>query len=616
MINRGFRLLWSQERPSLQREPVHFPLPPSPQQATLLDQQVSEMVGKDAIEVVSNPSSPGFYSRLFAIPKASGGFRPILDLSPLNKFLRKVKFRMDSSETIRREVRPNDWASSLDLKDAYFHIKIHPADRKWLRFTWRGMVYQFKVLPFGLSLAPWAFTRVVKDLVAVCRPKKIRLHTYLDDWLILASREATCRSHMSFLRNLASKLGFVIHEEKSDFSPSQEFVYLGMLFKTVPHTVQPSQARISSLVDLIKSTQSKHLVPARQLAAVLGKMESLAPLLPLGRLHKRPLQRAVASSFNQAVDSWNKPVNIQPWFTPSVAQWRVSTWLYTPVPITPPEPLVSIFTDASQKGWGAHMGQLTAHGTWPPAHPPPHINRLELEAVFRALSKFSPNIPPGHILIRSDNQTTVALINNQGGTHAPDLSRRSEQILLWAQSQGWSLSAKHIAGSANIMADLLSRPDKIIQTEWTLCHEALTQIWETWHKPLVDLFATKFSKRLPSYVSPVPDPQALQVDAMEMSWSGLQAYAFPPWSMLHQVAVNARKEGPSLILIAPYWPAKSWFPNLLSLSHCPPVPLRIRNQHLRQPRSGIHHGDVRTLNLHAWNLCGSSCSDEACQRTL
>ena len=50
-------------------------------------------------------------------------------------------------------------------KDAYFHIHIRKCDRKWLRFAWKGFIFQYKVLPFGLSLSPWAFTRLVRDLL-------------------------------------------------------------------------------------------------------------------------------------------------------------------------------------------------------------------------------------------------------------------------------------------------------------------------------------------------------------------------------------------------------------------------------------------------------------------
>ena len=107
---------------------------------------MEEMLAKGVIEVY-NASSPGFYSNLFAIPKVLGGFRQIVDLSPLNVFL-----KVESPAIIRRQIRRGDWASSLDLRDAYFHVKISQADRKWLRFTRAGKTYQYKVLLFRLSL--------------------------------------------------------------------------------------------------------------------------------------------------------------------------------------------------------------------------------------------------------------------------------------------------------------------------------------------------------------------------------------------------------------------------------------------------------------------------------
>ena len=573
------------------------------------------MLAKGAIELVSNPSSPGFYSRIFTIPKASGGCRPILDLSPLNKFLRKIRFKMNSPQVIRKEVLPEDWACSLDLKDAYYHIQIRKGDRKWLRFSWGGHIFQYRVLPFGLSLSPWAFTRLVRDLLQVCRTQKTRLHTYIDDWLVLASNRATCQNQTQSLKSLACKLGFVVNEEKSDLTPSQEFTYLGMVFNTREQTICPTQARRTAITELLQSLLSYQQSPARRLNKAIGMMESLSPLLQLGRVHKRPLQRELSRRFNQAKDSWNKQIQTSQWLRQAVSQWLDPVWINSPVPMNPPTPSATIFTDASEKGWGAHMDSHTAQGKWQPQAQPRHINNLELEAVYNALVAFQAEIPNGTILVRSDNSTVVALINKQGGTRAPTLSKRAEEIILWAHSKGWSLAAKHIAGSANIMADLLSRPDKIIQTEWSIAHHALERIWSTWDKPLLDLFATKFSKRLPLYVSPVPDPQATHIDALGMDWSNLQAYAFPPWSILPAVLEKARREGPRLILVAPFWPAKPWFPTLTNLSHGAPIDLRLRNKDVVQPRSRITHGNAATLNLHAWLLCGSSCAETSCLKT-
>ena len=308
LIRRGFPLLWADQKPTLLRAPVLFPLPPSREEQNIIDIEIQEMLTKGAIELVSSPSSPGFYSKIFTIPKASGGFRPILDLAPLNTYLKKIKFKMDSPQTIRKEVKQGDWACSLDLKDAYFHIQICKNDRKWLRFAWKGLVYQYKVLPFGLSLSPWAFTHLVKDLLEKCRIQKTRLHTYIDDWLVLAPSRALCQDRTSALKSLASNLGFVINKEKSELVPSQSFTYLGMVFDTRNQTVCPTETRLLATRNLLDSLLTQPQSTARCISKALGMIESLSLLLPLGRLHKWPLHREFSSRFNQSKDRWNKMI--------------------------------------------------------------------------------------------------------------------------------------------------------------------------------------------------------------------------------------------------------------------------------------------------------------------
>jgi hypothetical protein len=66
----------------------------------------------------------------------------------------------------------------VDLTDAYFHLLIHRKDRRWLRFVWKGTVYQFRFLPFGLSLAPLIFTKVTRELALLARSEGIRLRVF------------------------------------------------------------------------------------------------------------------------------------------------------------------------------------------------------------------------------------------------------------------------------------------------------------------------------------------------------------------------------------------------------------------------------------------------------
>ena len=121
------------------------------------------------------------------MPKKSGQYRPVLDLSTLNGYIRQIHFQMETPDKIRLSINPGDWATSLDLRDAYFHLLMHPSCHKFLRFVWRDVVYQFVALPFGLSLAPFIFSKVVKEFVGIQRTQGHRVRDYLDDWLILAA---------------------------------------------------------------------------------------------------------------------------------------------------------------------------------------------------------------------------------------------------------------------------------------------------------------------------------------------------------------------------------------------------------------------------------------------
>jgi hypothetical protein len=152
-----------------------------------------------------------------------------------------------------------------------------------------------------------------------------------------------------------------------------------------------------------------------------------------------------------------------------------------------------------------------------------------------ALEQRVDRLPKGHIRIVSDNVSVVAAVNHQGGTHSQTLSLAVESMWLWAHARDVHLSAQHLSGMLNVLADAPSRPGSILQTEWTLCHSVLHRIWEVWDKPMIDLFATRFSCRLQLYVSPVPDPQAGAVDAFGLSWRGLDGYAFHPLALIGRV---------------------------------------------------------------------------------
>ena len=138
-----------------------------------LNQSVQELRNKGVIEPA--PLTLGFYSRLFLVRKATGEWRPIIDLSSLNVFVHRPSFTMETPRSILRALQQGQWLTSLDLKDAYFHIGIHPADRRYLRFCHNDTAWQFTVLPFGLSTSPRVFTKILKPVLAYAHLHRVKL---------------------------------------------------------------------------------------------------------------------------------------------------------------------------------------------------------------------------------------------------------------------------------------------------------------------------------------------------------------------------------------------------------------------------------------------------------
>ena len=132
------------------------------------------------------------------------------------------------------------------------------------------------------------------------------------------------------------------------------------------------------------------------------------------------------------------------------------------------------------------------------------------------------------VLVASDNSTVVSYINKQGGTWSISLCRQTKRLLVMCQNSKIVLRARHIPGRMNVLADVLSHPTQMSGTEWSL-HPSVFQavIWE-WGIPLLDLFTMRWNHKLPIFVSPVPDPSAMAVNALSMSWKAMRTYAYPP----------------------------------------------------------------------------------------
>ena len=150
-------------------------------------------------------------------------------------------------------------------------------------------------------------------------------------------------------------------------------------------------------------------------------------------------------------------------------------------PLYPLKHVLQLFTDASKEGWGAHLNDHTARGTWSLLESKLHINYVELK-VFLALKEFQDLCQNNTVLIATDNTTVVAYINKEGGMKSGPVCALLWRILTWCTSKQVTLKARHIPGWLNVLADKLSRLGQTIQSSLSF-QRSSRQYATVWHQP-------------------------------------------------------------------------------------------------------------------------------------
>jgi hypothetical protein len=573
---------------------------PKDQHPVLLE-EIEQMLAKDAIEQV-HPKTPGFYSTFFLVPKKDGGQRPVLNLKGLNKFVQYKSFKMQTLQLVLAQLHQGDWMASLDLKDAYFHVPVRPDNRPYLRFEFLGRIFQFKVLPFGLSTAPRVFTKMLAPVIGLLHQRGVHIYPYLDDCLIVAKSRDQLHRAILLTQDILMQAGFVINFKKSLLSPVQRLRFLGMEIDTVQaKTFLPEDKALQIRTCCLMFMKVGHYHTVQTFLRLLGLMAATLLAVPHSRLYMRPIQLHMNSQRDARIHGLFHKIMIPCKLVPVLQWWASEANLVCGLPWREPQPSVMLTTDASMKAWGAHMGDLKVQGTWSSVQSTWHINILEMLAVFKALKAFQ--VFNKSVLVQTDNTTVISYINKAGGTRSPQLCQVTWNMFQWCMDRKILLQAVHIPGTKNLLADKLSR-HLSSPTEWELNNQVVSRLFQLWGLPEIDLFATFDNRKLPRFCSLFPHQQAVHQDALAISWDHMFAYAFPPLAILNQVLNKVAKEQVMMILIAPLWTRREWFPLLLDLSVDFPYRLPVMRNLVTQEGGSLLHHNPAELCLVAWRLSG------------
>ena len=223
-----------------------------------MDIAVSELLGGGYSERVVD--TPRVCSPLSVVCNGVGKKRLVVNLRHVNQCLWKQKFKYEDLRVALMLFNPGEWMFTFDLKAGYHHIEIVPHHRTYLGFAWRSDQYVFTVLPFGLSSAPYAFTKIMRPLVRWWRSKGIRIVVYLDDGICAVESEQQAFRTSGLVQDTLCQAGFVANEAKSFWSPSHKVQWLGFIVDLLVGCITVPDKKIIALKNTLQSLVGKKCI--------------------------------------------------------------------------------------------------------------------------------------------------------------------------------------------------------------------------------------------------------------------------------------------------------------------------------------------------------------------
>ena len=188
----------------------------------------------------------------------------------------------------------------------------------------------------------------------------LRLHQYLDDWLIRSQSQEEAQVNTQAVVDLTQSLGWIINQEKSELKPTHVFSFVDYEYHLDSALVKPTQERWLKLQDLILRLKSKHVLTARCLMSLIVLLASTEKMVPEGRFHMRPFQFHLKEHWRypQSLDS------LLPWTETISAHldwWQNPANVMKGLDLHRKDHSIQLFTDASNEGSVIRAGKKATH---------------------------------------------------------------------------------------------------------------------------------------------------------------------------------------------------------------------------------------------------------------
>ncbi len=399
--------------------------------------RISEYISIGAVQQLSTSISttPPLIQPLHVILDIKGKKKPrlVIDLSRnLNQLLPHTSFKYTSVQDAVRLSTHKCFYSKLDISNCFLSFPLHPNVYKYFVFQFDNKYYRFVRLPFGLSSAPRICTLLLSIIQFKLEQNNLILVRYLDDFLLISSSFQSASEHLSIAISIFQEFGLVVNNNKTE-GPAQKISFLGIILDSVSRTLSISNERIDDMNKLLFyhfSLSTNTIVKVRDIMSFIGKLAFVSQVLPSARPFMRRLLDAIKGKRKQ--QRCRLPIEFK--FDCAIWLQRIYKWNgLISWSISTQQPFV-IISDASISGFGFYLHSFPASinlndlpiafhpnsavsGTWHSSMSHLLSNRsiayLELFSVVYALTMLGSLLHNHSVLILTDNESNVPIINKQ-----------------------------------------------------------------------------------------------------------------------------------------------------------------------------------------------------------
>ena len=418
----------------------------------------------------STPPLPNFIvSPLGAVPKKrSGKWRLIMHLShppghSINDGIDIADFPLrystvyDAMDSVMHLGR-HALMAKLDVKSAFRLCPVRPSEHHLLGMQWQGRFYFDRVLPFGLRSAPFIFNGLAEAVEWLARDRGVgHVHHYLDDFFLAGAPSTDeCSQHLATVTSLCGALGIPLAEDKLA-GPTTELEYLGILLDSAELEARLPPDKLHDIKSSLHQWTDRSQCSKRDLLSLIGTLSFAAKVVPAGRTFlRRMIDLSTTAPRLLSTITLNEGLRLDiHWWQAFTTPWSGRSFFL--LPNWTPAPDLDLYTDSSGSiGFGAYWCGEWFNGHWPPELAERSIQFKELYPIVLAASVWGHRWATLRVRFLCDNQAVVHCIVS-GSSHCPHMMHLLRNLFLFAARFNFTVSALHLPGTHNIIADSLSR---------------------------------------------------------------------------------------------------------------------------------------------------------------